>query len=240
MQDPETEHPPIHYSWVDLPEEVFFEVLRHLPNKLADALAVCGVCHAWRDSVVDSKELMCRLRVRFSAEGPTRTHVHMRKLPHPPLNTHNSKRPERLTLPVPRILRAMSVAGNLEGTVTLARVHDLRGSHTRAMLFWKQAAKAGAAEAQYRIGEAFYQGEGDVGQDCEEALVWLQRVAKNPECDSELLASAATILGYLHMDGEGTKIDNIQATKWFAIGKANGNKEAEQTLGWMYNTGQYG
>jgi len=37
-----------------------------------------------------------------------------------------------------------------------------------------------------------------------------------------------------------SQVDNIQATKWFAVGKAAGNKEAEKTLGWMWNTGQFG
>ena len=82
--------------------------------------------------------------------------------------------------------------------------------------------------------------ETERGWGMRQALLWLQRAAKNPECSVEHLSIAATMLGYLHMDGDGTKMDNIQATKWFAVGKANGNKEAEKTLGWMWNTGQFG
>merc|ERR1712070_687737 len=113
----------------------------------------------------------------------------------------------------------------------MAKVLELHGRHNRAMSFWKKAAKAGSVQGQFRLGEAFYRGEGDLRQDAEEAIVWLHRCIKHPKIDApenqELLASAATILGYIYMDGEGTSVDNIQATKWFAVGKANGNKEAE-------------
>jgi hypothetical protein len=51
--------------------------------------------------------------------------------------------------------------------------------------------------------------------------------------------TGASVLGW-RFAALPSQVDNIQATKWFAVGKAAGNKEAEKTLGWMWNTGQFG
>jgi uncharacterized protein len=53
-------------------------------------------------------------------------------------------------------------------------------------------------------------------------------------------AQAHLILGYLFMDGEGTKQDLGEAVKHMRAAAERGNEEAETTLGWMYNTGQFG
>jgi len=47
------------------------------------------------------------------------------------------------------------------------------------------------------------------------------------------------MLGYLCLDGEGTKLDYTEATRYFKLAISNGNLEAERTLGWMFNTGQF-
>jgi TPR repeat protein len=64
------------------------------------------------------------------------------------------------------------------------------------------------------------------------------------QCDSSEYASmksqASLILGYLHMDGEGTKRDNAVALQHMREAADNGSDEAKSTLGWMYNTGQFG
>lgn len=225
-------------NWIDLPPEIFFQVVECLPNNFADLLAAAGVCCNWRENVMASQALMQNVSVKFSKAGPLKSGNAM------PRCAHALKRAQetsgRITLPVPKILLALQDAGNIDSTVAIAKIHDWRGNPSRALRFWKHAAKNGIAEGQFRIGEAFYQGEGDMGRDAEEALMWLQRAAKNPHSTQPILAASATILGYLHMDGEGTKTDNLLATKWFAIGKEHGNKEAEKTLGWMWNTGQFG
>jgi len=213
------------------------QVANHLPNTLASVCPVAGVCKTWRTIILGNKALLASLEVQVCPERPLKSNGDAR------VDTKFmmvKKHDYVADFPVPRILRAASEAGNLKGTVSLAKIFELRGLTARAMTHWKKAAKAGVAEGQFRLGEAFYRGHPDTGQDPEEALMWLQRAAKNKEISSQLLSSAATILGYLHMDGEGTKIDNVAATKWFAIGKAHGNKEAERTLGWMWNTGQFG
>jgi TPR repeat protein len=56
----------------------------------------------------------------------------------------------------------------------------------------------------------------------------------------EVLGSGCLILGYLHFDGEGIKNDRQEATRFFKLSASHGCKEAEQVLGWIFNTGQYG
>jgi len=103
------------------------------------------------------------------------------------------KRGRAERLPVPRLLQSAAAAGNVEGLIAIARMYEMRGNLVGAVSQWKAAAKAGSAQAQFRIGELFYQGNTDLGRDSEEALLWLQRAAKNPECSQEHLSVAATM-----------------------------------------------
>lgn len=56
------------------------------------------------------------------------------------------------------------------------------------------------------------------------------------------LARASLVLGYLYFDGEGSArgSDKEQAVRLFRVAAANGSQEAQDVLGWVYNTGQYG
>eukprot|EP00892_Ulva_mutabilis_P012297 jgi/Ulvmu1/943/UM102_0026.1 len=56
----------------------------------------------------------------------------------------------------------------------------------------------------------------------------------------EQVARASLLLGYLHMDGEGTKASNLEAVRHMRRAALLGDEEAHRTLGWMYNTGQFG
>jgi TPR repeat protein len=57
---------------------------------------------------------------------------------------------------------------------------------------------------------------------------------------AEVLRQAGVVLGYLHFDGEGTRSDRQEATRLFKMASDYGSKEAQQVLGWIFNTGQYG
>lgn len=66
------------------------------------------------------------------------------------------------------------------------------------------------------------------------------RLTPEQQRERERLAHACLILGYLHMDGEGTRRDNGIAVRHMRAAAELGNPEAQTTLGWMYNTGQFG
>lgn len=56
---------------------------------------------------------------------------------------------------------------------------------------------------------------------------------------SRVLTQAGLVLGYLSFDGEGTRTDTQEAVRCFKLAAQAGCREAQQVLGWMFNTGQY-
>lgn len=51
---------------------------------------------------------------------------------------------------------------------------------------------------------------------------------------------AAHILGYLHLDGEGTKADVAAALRWFRLAERQGCREVSRVIGSLLNVGMYG
>lgn len=66
------------------------------------------------------------------------------------------------------------------------------------------------------------------------------RLRPESEKLKRMLVDALLILGYLHLDGEGTKRDNQEAVVAMRRAAELGSDEARRTLGWLYNTGQFG
>ena len=56
---------------------------------------------------------------------------------------------------------------------------------------------------------------------------------------SRVLTQAGLVLGYLSFDGEGTRSDKQEAVRYFKLASQAGCREAQQVLGWIFNTGQY-
>lgn len=54
-----------------------------------------------------------------------------------------------------------------------------------------------------------------------------------------VLTQAGLVLGYLAFDGEGTRTDKQEAVRFFKLAAQAGCREAQQVLGWIFNTGQY-
>lgn len=54
------------------------------------------------------------------------------------------------------------------------------------------------------------------------------------------LAVVALLLGLLHLDGEGSRVDVPEAMRWLKHAAMLGSAEAERVLGSLYNTGQFG
>ncbi|CAI5486907.1 unnamed protein product [Closterium sp. Naga37s-1] len=107
------------------------------------------------------------------------------------------------------IVRAAE-AGNLDACVIMARVMEARGEQQRALEWYRKAARMGHQGSQYRMGEAYYRGDGDWPRDEEEALAWLLRAARNAQADPKLGAAASLLLGYMYLDGEGTGKPSIE------------------------------
>ena len=128
----------------------------------------------------------------------------------------------------------------------MARFNALARRHSLSFRFWKSAAKRGHAEAQVVIGEALYRGTHNQSRDAESAMTWLtkgMRLASSLGDESKarkLTGKAALFLGFLHLDGEGTKVDNAAAVNFFRVAASHGEADAERQLSSIYSTGAYG
>ena len=238
-----------------LPPELLSKVLWHLPRTASVANALCGVCAEWRAAILDEEAYLRAIHFRLDANQPFRgmdtvrgAVAHRRTWAH---RRRGAGDDSAATAPeddavagarVPEILvRAARTGANVTALETLGALREAQGDHAGAYKAWKRSAALGSSLGQFKLGEIFYRGLGNQGVDGEEALFWLSKAVKNQTAplSSESMATAAGIMGFLHLDGEGTQACNVTAVKWFKIAAEHGNREADKTLGWLYNTGQY-
>jgi TPR repeat protein len=81
---------------------------------------------------------------------------------------------------LPWIMEKAACASNVAASVLSARFYHLQGLEKESKKHWIRAARMGHPEAAWRLGVAYYHGEGalTVQQDSEEALFWLTKAAK--------------------------------------------------------------
>jgi TPR repeat protein len=95
----------------------------------------------------------------------------------------------------------------------------------------RTAAEAADAEAQFRLGRAYFRGEG-VDRDPVKAVELITRAAGagHPE--------AMAGMGYLHMIGEGVEQDETKALEWLRKAAESGSLKAKGNLGVLLRTGK--
>ena len=89
-----------------------------------------------------------------------------------------------------------------------------------------EEAEQGDADAQSRLGRAYYLGEG-VQQDYEKAAHWLTKAAEQGMAESQLM------LGLSYWAGQGVPQDYEKAVHWFTKAAEQDNAEAQLLLGGM-------
>lgn len=97
----------------------------------------------------------------------------------------------------------------------------------------RQASKQGNAEAQFRLGMMYANGEG-VELDHARAAELILAAAKQGH------TSAQTTLGWLYANGYGVPQDDERARTWYQRAAELGDLKAQYTLGTMYRFGQMG
>jgi|GEM_PF-7018102 len=99
-----------------------------------------------------------------------------------------------------------------------------------AAKLYEMAAEQGNAEAQNRLGECFYRGDG-VEQDYEKAVQWYAKAAEQglPEGENNL--------GGVYYLGKGVEKDYIKAIEWYEKAAAQDNSNSQFNLGWIYENG---
>lgn len=118
----------------------------------------------------------------------------------------------------------LMACGLLGAALATAAPQDLSGQ--------LQQARAGDREAQFRVAEAYYRGEG-VRRNYSEALKWLRAAAEQGH------AGAQYQLGYLHQHGPAiVDKDDRQAFAWYLKAAEQGHVSAQTKVSMMYRRGK--
>ena len=91
-------------------------------------------------------------------------------------------------------------------------------------------AEAGDAEAQYRLGRMFLDGDG-VSQDHVQSVAWFRKAAAQGH------PRAQNNLGIAYAKGLGVSKDDTLAVEWYRKAAAQGEMLAQSNLGVMYSSG---
>ncbi len=123
-------------------------------------------------------------------------------------------------------------AGQVEKEEEVARkATEGKAQAEKGMEELKLAAEQGDAEAQFRLGQMYYEGEG-VPQDNAEAFKWYRMVAEQGD------ASAQYRLGWMYHSGKGVPQDYAEAVRWYRTAAEQGHANAQFILGFMYENGE--
>jgi len=101
---------------------------------------------------------------------------------------------------------------------TAQRAYERRDFH-KALREWQELAKAGDAEAEFKLGSMYEKGEG-TQRDLRQAVRWYWKSAYQGFGQSQ------SSLGMLYAAGRGVPKDNIQAHFWLSLASRNGVAEA--------------
>ena len=103
----------------------------------------------------------------------------------------------------------------------------------------RKEAQQGDAEAQFYLGNMYYNGEGvpfvdgsggeGVTQDYAEAAKWYRKAAEQGH------PWAQTYLGWMYDTGKGVTQDYAEAVKWYRKAAEQGNAMAQHFLGLLLN-----
>ena len=100
-------------------------------------------------------------------------------------------------------------------------------NYTKAFSCFKQAAEQGYAEAQFKYGQMYYNGEG-VEKDDAEAMNWFQKAAQQ-EC-----AWAQFFCGLMYAYGKSVPRNGYEAMNWFQKAAEQGLARAQYECGARY------
>jgi uncharacterized protein len=107
----------------------------------------------------------------------------------------------------------------------------LSGPRDEVAAFIREAAEAGSAEAQARLGQMLLDGDG-VATDALQAFTWFERAARAGHVE------AANMVGRCYDLGWGVPVDKSKAAAWFRQAAARGLPEAKYNYATLLTLGQ--
>ena len=103
----------------------------------------------------------------------------------------------------------------------------------RAEAAVRKAAKAGNAEAQFRLGVMYGNGDG-VGLDYEQARAWFEKaIVQGHE-------NATITLAWMYANGTGVEVDEQRARELYLEAARKGSAKAQYVVATMFRFAQYG
>jgi len=110
----------------------------------------------------------------------------------------------------------------------------------KALKWYKKAAGIGRgdADAQYKIGNIYYDGGNGVKQDKKKAAAWYKKASIDIGRSHGGHREAKCKLGDMYYLGDGVKKDIERALFWYKKAAKSGDKEAQYKLGNMYYYGE--
>jgi TPR repeat protein len=120
---------------------------------------------------------------------------------------------------------------NYRRGVHLAEGDGVARDYSAAAEFYRKAAEAGYAPAQYDLAYLFEKGLG-VELDLRQAARWYQRAADqgDPEAQNNL--------GTLYATGQGVSRNDAEAVRWYRLAAGQDDPEGASNLGMMYLQGR--
>jgi len=106
---------------------------------------------------------------------------------------------------------------------------DFQFDYAEAVRWWRKAADAGNADAQYNLGLAYLNEE--VGDDYGEPVLWFRKAAEQGH------AEALFTLGWMYDSCFGVPRDYAEAVRWYRKAADQGFAGAQHNLGRMYYNG---
>ena len=87
----------------------------------------------------------------------------------------------------------------------------------------REAAYSGDANGQYELGQ-LYEDTGLLGENPEKAFTWYLKAGKQKHL------AAINSVGFAYYNGDGVKINELTAIKWFSKGVKAGCEHAQKNL----------
>ena len=88
----------------------------------------------------------------------------------------------------------------------------------------RKAAKAGDAEAQYRLAYCYYHGKGVEKQSREKATYWFRKAATQGHVGAQFF------MGFCYEKGQGVVQSDSKAASWYVKATAQGDEDAQHRL----------
>ncbi|MEZ5938652.1 MAG: tetratricopeptide repeat protein [Hyphomonadaceae bacterium] len=130
---------------------------------------------------------------------------------------------------------SMAQQGDMDAALKVAIMsgngQGAEASAIRSAYWFRKAAEAGVAEAQYSLGDMYRVGDG-VAQSDEDAFEWTRKAAEQGH------AKAQNALALFYITGAGTSRNDVKAREWFERAALRGHGGAAMNAAAMHVSGQ--